>query len=252
MSTFKPLETIDLPEQGPLVLIPEGVDLSRSLPITSGSYGVPIAPISTLKPLETIDLPEQGPVVLRPDFNSRNLVQTLDSYEAIVPKPFKPLETIDLPEQGPVVLRPDFSSRNLAQSPDSYGAPIAAKPFKPLETIDLPEQGPVILKPEESDFSRIGPNSGFLIPDNVDNLLYNFQFEDPQLSRQEMRHANGVTKGFYSYLDPNGKVQRVEYVADQNGYRVLNEPLVQDTQEVAKAKVEFFKAYQAALNQVTK
>ena len=50
-------------------------------------------------------------------------------------------------------------------------------------------------------------------------------------------------------MDPNGILQRVDYVSDPlNGYKVLSEPMIKDTPEVAKAKADFFKAYQEALN----
>lgn len=40
------------------------------------------------------------------------------------------------------------------------------------------------------------------------------------VTRQESRDMNGVVRGFYDYLDPNGIVQHVEYIADQDGFRV--------------------------------
>ena len=56
---------------------------------------------------------------------------------------------------------------------------------------------------------------------------------------------DGTTRGFYSYVDANGDLQRVDYIADPvNGYQVLQNPVVQDTPEVAAAKAQFFKLYQ--------
>ena len=79
--------------------------------------------------------------------------------------------------------------------------------------------------------------------------LYSYQIRDGSSLRQETRETNGLTRGFYSYMDPNGILQRVDYVSDPlNGYKVLSEPMIKDTPEVAKAKADFFKAYQEALN----
>ena len=79
-------------------------------------------------------------------------------------------------------------------------------------------------------------------------ILYSYQVQDGNSFRQEMRETNGLTRGFYSYIDPNGILQRVDYISDPlNGYQVLSEPIIKDTPEVAQAKADFFKAYNAAL-----
>merc|ERR1711937_580800 len=90
-------------------------------------------------------------------------------------------------------------------------------------------------------------------------------------ARTEARNAYGVTTGSYQYIDANGLLQTVNYIADPvNGFRVAGtnlpvagaapavEPLaapvfdlplpvaVEDTAEVAAAKAEFSAAYDAA------
>merc|ERR1712106_1205541 len=90
-------------------------------------------------------------------------------------------------------------------------------------------------------------------------------------ARTEARNAYGVTTGSYQYIDANGLLQTVNYIADPvNGFRVAGtnlpvapvvgavEPLVApvfdpplpvavvDTPEVAAAKAEFAAAYDAA------
>merc|ERR1711892_312733 len=89
-------------------------------------------------------------------------------------------------------------------------------------------------------------------------------------ARTEARNAYGVTTGSYQYIDANGLLQTVNYIADSvNGFRVAGtnlpvapvvgavEPLVApvfalplpvavvDTPEVAAAKAEFATAYAA-------
>merc|ERR1711881_480855 len=64
-------------------------------------------------------------------------------------------------------------------------------------------------------------------------------------ARTEARNAYGVTTGSYQYIDANGLLQTVNYIADP----VFDLPLpvaVEDTAEVAAAKAEFAAAYDAA------
>lgn len=86
-------------------------------------------------------------------------------------------------------------------------------------------------------------------------------------ARTESRNAYGVTQGSYQYVDANGLIQTVNYIADPlNGFRVegTNLPVapvannaapifnlvgpapVEDTPEVAAAKAEFKAAFDAA------
>merc|ERR1711936_1343758 len=79
-------------------------------------------------------------------------------------------------------------------------------------------------------------------------------------ARTEARNAYGVTTGSYQYVDANGLVQTVNYIADDvNGFRVqgTNLPVaglaapafegvqIADTEEVAAAKAAFAEAYAA-------
>merc|ERR1712013_109580 len=74
-------------------------------------------------------------------------------------------------------------------------------------------------------------------------------------ARTEARNAYGVTTGSYQYIDANGLLQTVNYIADPvNGFRVAGinlpvagaPPAVEDPAEVAAAKAEFAAAYDAA------
>ena len=224
-----PLQTIDIPEQGPSLILPPR---SRSLvpfntfsspfgPVTSSNYGVPLAP------LEAIDLPEQGPGILLPQKELPGLAQAQLQVQHSRGF-FLPVSEAQIQAQG-------------------YGVPIA-----PLEAIDLPEQGPGVLLPQE-ELPGLAQEAQLPVQHSrgqiqAQGLLYQYEVQDPYSIKQESRHVNGLTTGFYSYVDPEGRVQRTDYVADPvQGYRVLNAPVVQDTPEVARAKAEFFKAYQAAL-----
>ncbi|XP_037092778.1 larval cuticle protein A1A-like [Pollicipes pollicipes] len=49
---------------------------------------------------------------------------------------------------------------------------------------------------------------------------YRFGYTGPDSARVEQRSAGGVVQGWYSYRDADGTPQKVDYVADRNGYRV--------------------------------
>merc|ERR1712130_686050 len=100
---------------------------------------------------------------------------------------------------------------------------------------------------------------------------FSFGHAGGPLARTEARNAYGVTTGSYQYVDANGLLQTVNYVADPvNGFRVagtnlpvgpavpaaapLEAPVfdlpvpvaVEDTPEVAAAKAEFQAAFDEA------
>merc|ERR1719341_1285222 len=92
---------------------------------------------------------------------------------------------------------------------------------------------------------------------------YSFGYSGGPSNRAETRDAYGNVRGSYNYIDSNGQTQTQHYVADHLGFRVsgTNMPVgpdapavlalaghepVQDTPEVAAAKVEFQALYEAA------
>ncbi|KAG8235989.1 hypothetical protein J437_LFUL016522 [Ladona fulva] len=93
---------------------------------------------------------------------------------------------------------------------------------------------------------------------------YSYGYAGGPSAKSEVKTFDGVTRGGYSYVDAEGKVQNVKYVADAvNGFRVSAtnlpvapealpvEPLeapqpVEDTPEVAAAKEAHFAAYEEA------
>lgn len=88
---------------------------------------------------------------------------------------------------------------------------------------------------------------------------YAYGYNDGLSSKSETKHANGLTEGSYSYVDPNGVLQQYKYESDENGYRVSGTNLpaapaptgelpqpVQDTPEVAAAKAAHRIAYDEA------
>ncbi|XP_050053236.1 uncharacterized protein LOC114129516 isoform X3 [Aphis gossypii] len=51
---------------------------------------------------------------------------------------------------------------------------------------------------------------------------YVFGHANGEQGRAEMRDSDGTVTGYYSYADGDGRVVRVDYVADKGGYRVLS------------------------------
>ena len=88
---------------------------------------------------------------------------------------------------------------------------------------------------------------------------FNFGYANTNQIRTESRLLDGSVRGSYSYLDPNNKVVRVVYIADDEGFRVLEgnnlptvpaEPAVVEaprpveyTPEVAAARAQFEKVF---------
>ncbi|XP_035742447.1 cuticle protein 7-like [Vespa mandarinia] len=80
---------------------------------------------------------------------------------------------------------------------------------------------------------------------------YSFGYSTLDSARSEIKTVNGVIHGAYSYVDDNGVIQSTEYIADDDGFRVVatNLPQLQtipneDTAEVStvarKAHLEDF------------
>ena len=82
---------------------------------------------------------------------------------------------------------------------------------------------------------------------------YSFGYNDLNSVRQEVKTIDGAVKGAYQYVDTNGLVQTVQYIADEAGFRVAgtNLPVFgaavpADTPEVAAAKAQHIQALAVA------
>eukprot|EP00094_Tigriopus_californicus_P012456 TCALIF_12041-PA protein Name:"Similar to Cuticle protein 7 (Blaberus craniifer)" AED:0.09 eAED:0.09 QI:0/0/0/0.5/0.66/0.75/4/0/347 len=109
-------------------------------------------------------------------------------------------------------------------------------------------------------------SSQYQAQDEFGNL--NYGYANINSAKQEVGNAYGGVTGSYSYVDANGIQQRVDYIADDLGFRVratnlpvapehnINAPVytgvapeaVEDTAEVAEAKAKFFEAFEEAKN----
>ncbi len=64
----------------------------------------------------------------------------------------------------------------------------------------------------------VNPSSQYFAKDEAGQ--YNYGYSGPLSAKQEVKSADGVTRGAYSYIDANGQIQRVEYISDILGFRV--------------------------------
>lgn len=59
--------------------------------------------------------------------------------------------------------------------------------------------------------------------DGPGTYSFGYDIEDPETNniqtRSEERYPNGTVVGSYGYVQPDGTVMLVNYIADENGYR---------------------------------
>merc|ERR1712055_455442 len=72
-----------------------------------------------------------------------------------------------------------------------------------------------------------GPNQYF-VKDDFGNYVYSYN--DQQSEKSEQNNGK-VTKGHYAYIMSNGVKRRVDYIADDNGFH-----LIQDNADPARIK----------------
>jgi len=79
---------------------------------------------------------------------------------------------------------------------------------------------------------------------------YAFGYHGGPSSRAEVRDHFGIVRGAYNLIGADGEVQRVQYVSDALGYRLLTPTYyaspVQETPEVLAAKEKLAAAYKSA------
>lgn len=84
---------------------------------------------------------------------------------------------------------------------------------------------------------------------------YTYGYNGGSSAKVESKSLDGITRGSYSYVDAEGRLQTVEYTADSvNGFRAAatnlpKAPLstgISDTPEVAQARAEHLRAFNEA------
>merc|ERR1712184_179097 len=139
-----------------------------------------------------------------------------------------------------------------AETPEAVGAPVvqAYHPYASSYAYAAPAAVPVaapVAAPVVQAAAPVVPvvstnvdvaNSQYHAQDDLEQ--YNYGYSNPLSTKQELKTADGVTRGSYSYVDANGLVQTVNYLSDAMGFRVAatNLPVHHVDAPVAKAAEE--------------
>ncbi|XP_054736114.1 adult-specific rigid cuticular protein 15.5-like [Anastrepha obliqua] len=75
---------------------------------------------------------------------------------------------------------------------------------------------------------------------------YAYGYAEPHSAKQEVRSLDGITRGSYSYRDAAGKLQTVDYTADDNGFRVAATNLPRAVAVEQSQKLEQQQPFRAA------
>lgn len=216
-----------------LIVLCVVLEATFASPIEPG-YGVPLAPV--ISPIQTVTLPE-GPALLTAPTTIRVVAQHAPAHFVHQ----LPLTSTQFVHHSAPQFIQTVAGPLAPQAPVQVAAPLAFAAPVPA----LPVVGPTAVQHHAQD--EFG--------------AFNYGYQDINSAKQEVHTADGVTRGSYSYVDANGLLQRVDYIADPiNGFRVAgtNIPVgpnailpagpaqVQDTAEVAAAKAEFAIAFAEA------
>merc|ERR1712038_2207834 len=198
-----------------MVLIGSFLACVSSVPFDAG-YGVPAAPLIASPPV---------PVVSQPLLHS-------------IPAPAAPLP-VQLLHAGPVIQQAPIPFPQVAPAPLVHSVPqpvlhsapapiqvagpaLAPAPFNlgvapaPLPLAAAPAPLPFAPAPLPVPAT---PSSQFHAQDEFGQ--FSFGYENINSAKTETKDAFGVTRGSYQYVDANGILQTVNYIADPvNGFRV--------------------------------
>ena len=162
------------------------------------------------------------------------------------------------PQPVPLPLIHNHAQPIFHSAPEPLIHPLPAPaPFVPAP---LPLfQEPQLLAPAPLPVPIQAPSSQFHAQDEFGQ--FSFGYENINSAKTETKDAFGVTRGSYQYIDANGIVQTVNYIADDvNGFRVAGTNIptapaalpigpapVAETPEVAAARAAHLAAHDQAL-----
>jgi len=282
-----------------LVLIGFFLACVSSVPLDAG-YGIPAAPLIVSSPVHTVSPPlvhsipspaaplplqllhaapvfQHAPLPIQHAFPSplvhsvpapvvHSVPAPIQVAAAPAPLPFTPqLAPAPLPFTPQLAPAPLPFTPQLAPAPLPFAPQLAPSPL-PLTAAPLPLPFAPAPLPVAAP-----PSSQFHAQDEFGQ--FSFGYDNINSAKTESRDAFGVTRGSYQYVDANGILQTVNYIADPvNGFRVAGtnipvapavsdvalpvapqlpvvEPLiapepVQETPEVAAARAEHLAAHE--------
>jgi hypothetical protein len=207
------------------------------------SYGAPLAPV------QTITIPE-GPALL----TAPTTIRVVASHPFVAQPTF--IQAVHAPFIQTVAGPVEAAQFALPAPVVHHAAPLAVAAPVVHHVAPVPVAAPAALPVLSA------PTVQHHAQDEFGG--FNFGYQDINSAKEEIHTPDGVTRGSYSYVDANGLIQRVDYIADPiNGFRVAgtNIPVapgapaavlpvgpapVEDTPEVAAAKAEFLMAFAEA------
>merc|ERR1712130_931127 len=206
-----------------------------------GDYEIPAAPVLRLP----VPLVQNVPApVINHVIHTAPAVHTIPAptpVAASVPtvfndfRNFVPVNQVFAPEQFTFVAAPSTLPQAVP-APFSAPAPVSAPVANPLPlaapvqvAAPVPLAAPVPVAPIVEP-----PSSQFHAQDEFGQ--FSFGYQNINSAKSETRDAFGVTRGSYQYVDANGVLQTVNYIADPvNGFRVAgtNIPVAPEVAPVA-------------------
>ncbi|KAI4479100.1 hypothetical protein M0804_011239 [Polistes exclamans] len=120
--------------------------------------------------------------------------------------------------------RPNWNDRNILSykilPPYVSYAQLKPTENKIVEREIQSTKNPFVLSQAEADKIQVPkPDPTLFQRDSLGQ--YDYSYTGDSSAKTESRSLDGTTRGAYSYIDPNGILQQVHYIADHNGFRVL-------------------------------
>lgn len=132
-----------------------------------------------------------------------------------MPKPDPNLSKIS----PPATISTSSSSSRSGQQQKDQENPSQLGKLVPLDTIQRPVTLPAPYVLPVLPLHRLLHSSLHHTQDSLGR--YDYTYTGDSSAKTESRSLDGTTRGAYSYIDPNGVLQQVHYVADHNGFRVM-------------------------------
>merc|ERR1711981_1089598 len=200
---------------------PEADRKKREAEPIDGDYEVPAAPVLVSSPVvhaapvavsAPVHLPQPAPLFHHAPLHPAPFVQPalphVPAHPFSVPQP-SALPFVPAPQP---ILAPEPIFAPAPQPIAFAPEPIALAP-EPLPLFHQPELLAPIPVPIQA------PSSQFHAQDEFGQ--FSFGYENINSAKTETKDAFGVTRGSYQYVDANGIIQTVNYIADDiNGFRV--------------------------------
>ncbi|KAI4461733.1 structural contituent of cuticle [Holotrichia oblita] len=182
-----------------------------SNPVAVPYAAVPQIPQAQLLPLPVQDLPEVAAAKAKHLAEYEAIKAQHLSQAQVIPTPLKTTKARDA-----AIVKSEYQAARLGPVPQQLSGHVV--PVQTANVVSRPIA--VVAKAPVLSYSPLYYASHqFQTQDNYGQ--YSYGYAEPLSAKTETRTADGVTRGGYSYIDANGVLQTVHYIADPvNGFRV--------------------------------